>query len=531
MPRKKTEPTASTGSPFPLGATVLPDGSINFAVSSQYADMVNLSFFGDADKPWLETHQCEVSGHYGDVHFVRVSHLPSHTRYGYRVSGPWEPEKGHHFNEAKLLLDPYAKHIDRPSRYFASMKSLAGDKTINRSDSGFHAPKAVIPGPDHYDWEGDAPPRIPMTESVICELHVKGFSMLNPDVPEEIRGSYLGLAHPSSIDYLKKLGVTTVQLLPVHHHLDDSFLLEKGLVNYWGYNTIGFFAPEARYAATDDPVTEFRDMVKALHRAGIEVVLDVVYNHTGEAGLDGPTCFLRGYDNLCYYHSVPSKPGIYWDSTGCGNSVDVSHPRSLRLVMDSLRYWVEEMHVDGFRFDLAAELGRAPKDYNRRAPFFQAISQDPILRPVKMIAEPWDLGPDGYQIGNFPTNWAELNGKFRDGVRRFWHGASNSMGEFAARITGSEDLFRHNRRTPGASVNFITSHDGFTLNDLVSYNEKHNLANGENNRDGDSHNISFNHGVEGPTSDPAIRELRLRQVRNFLTTLLFSQGVPFLLAG
>ncbi len=523
--------TIETGSHFPLGATPLEDGSVNFAVASQNGEVVTLCLFAENETPWKETHRFELPGKFHDIHFGRVTGIPEGTTYGFRVNGDWEPKEGHYFNENKLLLDPYARHIVRPSRCFASMKGMRADGEPCLADSGLHAPRAAVPKMDHYDWEGDTQPRIPMTESAICEIHVKGFSKLNPAIPEELRGTYAGLAHPASIEYLKKLGITSLQLLPVHQHLDDSFLLDRGLVNYWGYNTIGFFAPEARYASSADPVSEFRDMVKALHRAGLEVILDVVYNHTGEAGLDGPTCLLRGFDNRCYYHTIPSKPEVYWDSTGCGNSVDVSHPRSLRLVLDSMRYWVEEMNVDGFRFDLAVELGRNPKTFRRRAAFFQAIHQDPVLSQTKLIAEPWDLGPDGYQIGNFPNDWSELNGKFRDDVRRFWKGDSGVMGDFAGRITGSEQLFSHNRRTPGASVNLITSHDGFTLNDLVSYNGKHNLANGENNADGDSHNLSWNHGVEGPTDDPEICELRSRQIRNFLTTLILSQGVPFLLAG
>lgn len=527
MPSLSTIP----GSHFPLGATAHDDGSVNFAVVSQDAEKVFLCLFCDPENPNRETHRMPLPGKHRDIHFGRFNEIPPGSTYGFRAAGPWTPKSSHYFNETKLLLDPYARHIVGPSRYFASMRGMRSDGDPCLADSSFHAPRCAVPTMDFYDWEEDAPPKIPMTESAICELHVKGFSKLNPEIPEELRGTYAGLAHPASTGYLKELGITSVQLLPVHQHLDDSFLLEKGLVNYWGYNTIGFFAPEARYASTADPVREFRDMVKALHRAGLEVILDVVYNHTGEAGLEGPTCLLRGFDNRCYYHTSAEHPEFYEDFTGCGNSVDVSHPRSLRLVLDSMRYWVEEMHVDGFRFDLAVELGRNPKKFRRRAAFFQAIHQDPVLSQVKLIAEPWDLGPDGYQIGNFPNDWCELNGKFRDDVRRFWRGDADVMGNFAKRITGSEQLFSHNRRTAAASVNFITSHDGFTLNDLVSYNEKHNLANGEDNRDGDSHNLSSNHGVEGPTDDPEINELRARQVRNFLTTLILSKGVPFLLAG
>lgn len=526
-----SSPDVRVGNPFPLGASVMPDGSVNFAVVSKFAKAIQLCLYTDPRNPTVETHRLPLTARRGDTWHCGVSGIPEKSTYGYRVDGVWDPLAGLFFNPNKLLLDPYARHISGPSKYHPSLRSLTVEGGMDVTDSSPHAPQAYVPAPDHYDWEGDTRLATPMSETVICELHVKGFSKLNPAVPKALRGSYAGLAHPASTDYLRDLGVTAVQLLPVHQHLDDGFLIERGLVNYWGYNTLGFFAPEARYAASGDPVTEFRDMVKALHRAGLEVILDVVYNHTCEAGIDGPTCHLRGFDNVSYYHTDPARPGSYIDFTGCGNSVDVSQPRALRLVMDSLRYWVEEMHVDGFRFDLAVELGRTLESYSRSAAFFQAIHQDPVLATVKLIAEPWDLGYGGYQIGNFPIDWAELNGKFRDGVRRFWRGDPGVSGEFAARITGSEDLFSHNRRTPAASVNFITSHDGFTLCDLVSYNQKHNLANGEKNADGDSHNISFNHGHEGATRDRTILELRHRQVRNFLATLICSQGVPFLLAG
>lgn len=529
--RRTHDLTVSPGEPFPLGATALAKGSVNFSISSEFADRVTLCLFADPEKPWRETDRIPLVRGLRYRWHVRVDGIPPGATYGFRVGGPWEPVEGHLFLEEKLLLDPFAKHIPLPSRACPSMRSIRDDKTPILSDSAMHAPRAAVPIPDDYDWGDDAHPYVPMTDSVFCELHVKGFSKLNPAVPEEFRGTYAGLGHEASIGYLKDLGVTSVQLLPVHQHLDDGFLLERGLVNYWGYNTIGFFAPEARYAATGDPVTEFRDMVKAFHRAGMEVILDVVYNHTGEAGVTGPTCFLRGFDNLLYYHNEPLFPGSYRDFTGCGNSVDLTHPHTLKLVMDSLRYWVTEMHVDGFRFDLAAEMGRSPEKFRRDATFFQAVWQDPVLCRAKMIAEPWDIGINGYQLGNFPNNWCELNGKFRDDVRQFWRGDPGTTGNFATRITGSEAVFAHNHRGPGAGVNLVTSHDGFTLLDLVSYNEKHNLANGEGNRDGDNHNISWNHGVEGPTDDPRIRELRLRQVRNFLATMFCSQGAPFLLAG
>ncbi|MAS95268.1 MAG: glycogen debranching enzyme GlgX [Verrucomicrobiales bacterium] len=519
------------GSPFPLGAHVMEDGSVNFAVVSQFAQAINLCLFTDTHAPSRETHRVRLTNRTGDVWHVCISGIPEGSTYGYRADGTWDPNAGLFFNPLKLLLDPYATRIDGPSAFHITMGATRKGDKMEKTDSAPHAPRAFVPEPEYYDWEGDAPLKIPMENTVISEFHVKGFSKLNTALPEEIRGTYAGLAHPASIEYLKGIGITTVQLLPVHQHLDDGFLLDRDLVNYWGYNTLGFFAPEARYAATSHAVNEFRDMVKALHRAGIEVILDVVYNHTCEAGTHGPTCMFRGLDNIAYYHTDPDKPGHYRDYTGCGNSVDVSHPRALRLVMDSLRYWVEEMHVDGFRFDLAVELGRSAEGYDRRAAFFQAVHQDPVLSQTKLIAEPWDLGPGGYQIGNFPTDWAELNGKFRDITRRFWRGDPGVSGEFAKRITGSEDMFAHNRRRPTASINFITSHDGFTLRDLVSYNQKHNLDNGEKNNDGDSHNISYNHGAEGETSDKKILALRQRQIRNFLATTICAQGVPFILGG
>ena len=523
--------TLEEGRPYPLGAFAHEDGAVNFAVVSQFAQAINLCLFTDSSDPAHETHRVRLTSKTGDVWHAKISGIPEGSSYGYRADGSWDPLAGQFYNNHKLLLDPYARHIDGPSKYHSSLCAVRKEDKMDKTDSAPHAPRAIVPAPEFYDWEGDAPLQIPMEETVITELHVKGFSQLNPDIPEEIRGTYSALAHPSSIEYFKSLGITTLQLLPVHQHMDDGFLLDKGLVNYWGYNTLGFFAPESRYCATEHALNEFRDMVKALHRAGIEVILDVVYNHTCEAGPTGPTCFFRGLDNLSYYHTEPEKPGEYRDFTGCGNSVDVSHPRSLRLVMDSLRFWIEEMHVDGFRFDLAVELGRTIEAYDRRSAFFQAVHQDPVVSRTKLIAEPWDLGPGGYQIGNFPTDWAELNGKFRDTVRRFWRGDPGVSGEFAKRITGSEDIFAHNRRRPTASVNFVTSHDGFTLRDLVSYNQKHNLDNGEKNADGDSHNISFNHGEEGETKNKKINATRRRQIRNFLATTICSQGVPFILSG
>ncbi len=527
-----TSLSISEGKPLPLGATCTSDGHVvNFAVWSPRADMVDLCLYWDENEPERECARVRLIRKTRGTWHVGVAGLPKNCRYGYRVQGPWLPEKGQVFNHAKLLLDPYARLVDRPTAYHPSMVSLLDTGEADKTDSGAHAPKGVLVRDDSFDWGGVEPPRLPMQQSIVYEVHVKGFSQTNPAVPEELRGTYAGLAHPASVGYLKDLGITTVQLLPVHHHMDDGFLLERGLVNYWGYNTLAFFAPERRYAATDDPIREFREMVKTFHSHGMEVILDVVYNHTCETGVDGPTCLLRGFDNAAYYRTRPGDPGSYDDVTGCGNSVDISHADVMALVMDSLRYWVTEMGVDGFRFDLAATLGRDPSGFSRHAAFFRAAHQDPVLREVKLIAEPWDIGLGGYQIGNFPTDWYELNGKFRDCVRRFWRGDPKVVGEFATRITGSADLFAHNDRNPAHSLNMVTSHDGFTLIDLVSFNEKHNEANGEENRDGDTHNISYNYGVEGGSEDPAICELRRRQVRNFLATMVCAQGVPFITAG
>ena len=515
-----------------LGVHWRSDGSVNFAVYSRNASAIDLVLFSP-ENPDREAARVRLTERVNRTWHVALRGVTPGWRYGYRVHGPWMPEWGFFFNADKLLLDPYATHIDGPSEAHPWMRGTAGkDFRRNRHDSGPVAPKGLIPPADEaFDWRGDTRPDRPLEDTVIYETHVKGFTQQMGGVPEHLRGSYAGLAHEAAIGHLNHLGVTAVQLLPVHQHLDDDFLRKRGLVNYWGYNTIGFFAPEARYAATENPVTEFKAMVRALHAAGIEVILDVVYNHTGEAGPDGPAINLRGFENLAYYRTRPKFPEQYVDYTGCGNTLNVPHAQALRLVLDSLRYWVEEMHVDGFRFDLGVTLGREPAAFNPQSAFFKAIAADPVLSQVKMIAEPWDLGRGGYQVGGFPSGWAELNGKYRDCLRRFWKGDSRMIGEFASRITGSEDLFHHNDRKPGASVNFITSHDGFPLHDLVSYNDKHNEANGEGNRDGDSHNLSWNHGVEGPTEDPEINALRERQCRNFLATLFLSQGAVFLLGG
>ena len=514
-----------------LGASWQEDGSVNFAVYTQHGDAVDLVLFapGEPDREAARVRMTHRSGH---VWHVAVAGLTAGWCYGFRVHGPWMPEWGLFFNPDKLLLDPYAKQIDKPSEAHPWMLGSSPDGQRHRRDSARVAPKAVLrPADDGFDWGDDRHPDHAMEDMVIYETHVKGFTKLMGGVPEPLRGSYAGLGHESAIGHLTDLGVTAVQLLPVHQHLDDDFLLLRGLVNYWGYNTIGFFAPETRYAMSGDPVTEFKAMVKSLHAAGIEVILDVVYNHTGEAGPNGPIIHFRGLENLAYYRTRPKFPEEYVDYTGCGNSVNVPHPQVLRLVLDSLRYWVEEMHVDGFRFDLAVTMGREPSAFNQDSAFFKAIAADPVLSRVKMIAEPWDLGRGGYQVGGFPSGWAELNGKFRDCARRFWRGDGKVLGEFASRITGSEELYHYNGRTPGSSVNFVTSHDGFPLHDLVSYNDKHNEANGEENRDGDSHNMSSNFGVEGPTDDPEINALRERQVRNYLATMYLSQGAVFLLGG
>jgi glycogen operon protein len=508
---------------------------VNFALFSSQATAVDLCLF-DTDDPVLELGRVRMSQRSGDIWHARVHGCTANQLYGYRVHGPWNPAAGLFFNPNKLLLDPFARGFSEPARFHPSQVPVATDSTNSELpqpshvDSAPHLPRCIVTS-NGFDWEGDRPPAIPFANTLIYELHVKGFTQLHPAVPEPLRGTYAGLANEAAIGYLCDLGVTAVQLMPVHYHLDDRFLIERGLVNYWGYNTLGFFAPDPRYAAGPDPIAEFKGMVKALHRAGIEVILDVVYNHTGETGTDGPSCCFRGIDNLAYYRTQPKDPGSYQDFTGCGNTLNTPHPRVLQLIMESLRYWVDQMHVDGFRFDLAVTLGREPTNYNIHSAFFKAILQDPVLSRVKMIAEPWDLGRGGYQVGNFPHGWSELNGRYRDTVRQFWKGDPGVLPEFSSRLTGSEDLYAPGNRSPQASVNFITSHDGFTLRDLVSYNHKHNEDNLEDNRDGSDNDFSWNHGVEGETDNDEVLELRERQQRNFLTTLLMSRGVPFILAG
>ncbi|MFD2871260.1 glycogen debranching protein GlgX [Mucilaginibacter ximonensis] len=523
------------GGPFPLGATW--DGKgVNFALYSENATKVELCLFDHADDQ-LETLKIPVTEHSNLIWHVYLPDIKPGQLYGYRVHGPYEPENGHRFNPNKLLIDPYAKAISGTVEWDDALFGYEvgnpeGDLSFSEADSAAFIPKSVVIDP-HFDWGDDKKPNIAYYNSIIYETHVKGFTKQHPDIPEELRGTYAGIAHPASISYLKKLGITAIELMPVHYFLSDRHLRDDGRTNYWGYNTIGFFAPDARYAAGDKinaQVNEFKNMVKELHKAGIEVILDVVYNHTGEGNEMGPTLSFRGIDNVSYYRLTDENKRYYNDYTGTGNTLNANLPNVLRLMMDSLRYWILEMHVDGFRFDLAATLARELHEVNRLSAFFDIIHQDPIISQVKLIAEPWDIGEGGYQVGKFPPGWAEWNGKYRDDIRDYWNGTENMLPDFAGRITGSSDLYEDFRR-PTASINFITAHDGFTLNDLVSYNEKHNEANGENNQDGESHNRSWNCGAEGPTDDPVINELRARQRRNFLTTLFLSQGVPMLVAG
>ena len=524
------------GEPFPLGATWNGHG-VNFALYSENATGVDLCLFDNPDDPHEQV-RIRMTEQTDQVWHVFLPEVRPGQLYGYRVYGPYDPARGTRFNSSKLLIDPYAKAIAGEVRWDDEMhgyesRSPEADLSRDYRDDAWCVPKSVVVDPA-FDWEADKPLQTPLHESIIYELHVKGFSKLCEALPEQLRGTYAGLASPFAIDYFKTLGVTALELLPVHQHFDDRMLCEKGLTNYWGYNTIGYFAPEARYASggvTGQQVTEFKAMVKTLHAAGIEVILDVVYNHTAEGNELGPTLCFRGIDNAAYYRLVPEAPRFYADYTGCGNTLNVMHPRVLQLIMDSLRYWVTEMHVDGFRFDLASTLAREAHAVSKLSGFFDIIHQDPILSRVKLIAEPWDVGEGGYQVGNFPVLWAEWNGKYRDSVRRYWKGDEGHAREIAHRLAGSPDLYQNNGKRPYASINFVTSHDGFTLSDLVSYNEKHNLANGEENRDGDNHNNSWNCGVEGPTDDPSIRALRHRQRCNFLATLFLSQGVPMLLAG
>jgi isoamylase len=524
------------GYPYPLGATWLGNG-VNFALFSEHATSVDLCLF-DSMEAREENVRIPVTEHTDQVWHIFLPEAQPGQIYGYRVSGPYEPEIGMRFNSSKLLLDPYAKAIAGRVDWGDEMYGyvVGGEKedlTRDFRDDAWGMPKAVVID-NAFNWDGDRKLGRPLAESIIYEVHVKGFTKLCPNVPPELRGTYAGLGSTWAIDYFKHLGVTAVELLPAHARVDDEALVDRGLTNYWGYNTIGFFAPEARYSSSGDrggQVNEFKGMVRNLHAAGIEVILDVVYNHTAEGNHLGPTLAFRGIDNIASYRLRPENPRFYLDFTGTGNTFNLLHPRTLQLVMDSLRYWVLEMRVDGFRFDLATTLARDANGVNKLHAFFESIHQDPVLSQVKLIAEPWDVGEGGYQVGNFPVLWAEWNGKYRDAIRSFWKGDEGKIGEVAYRLTGSPDLYQHDGKRPYASINFVTSHDGFTLTDLVSYNEKHNEANGEKNHDGDNNNHSWNHGVEGPTDDPEINALRERQRRNFLTTLFISQGVPMLLGG
>ena len=541
--RSSFEPTHDTddnveirllpGRPYPLGASF--DGSgVNFAVFSEQATAVELCLF---DAGGTETRHA-LRERTGFTWHGYVPGLRPGQRYGYRVHGPYEPQRGHRFNPNKLLLDPYARAVagkpDQRGPVFGyRLGAPDADLSFSDEDSAAAMAKGVVVQ-SAFDWGDDRRPDVPWHESVIYEVHVRGFSMRNPDVPEPLRGTYAGLASDASIDYLKRLGITAVELLPVHDMMDEGALLDRGLRNYWGYNTTSFFAPEARYCSCGEAggqVDEFKAMVKALHAAGIEVILDVVYNHTSEGNELGPTISLKGFDNAAYYRLVPGNERYYMNFTGTGNSLNTRHPQVLKLIMDSLRYWVEEMHVDGFRFDLASTLARELHEVDRLGSFFDTIHQDPVLSTVKLIAEPWDVGAGGYQVGNFPILWAEWNDKYRDTLRRFWRGDEDQMAELGWRLTGSSDLYQDDGRHPYSSINYVTSHDGFTLHDLVTYAQKHNEENGEENRDGHENNLSHNYGVEGESDDPAIIAVRERQKRNFLAALLLSQGTPMICGG
>ncbi|HEU4561023.1 MAG TPA: glycogen debranching protein GlgX [Longimicrobium sp.] len=530
------ELTVLPGRRSPLGATWDGEG-INFAVFSENATAVEVCLF-DTDDPTRETGRIRLREVTAHVWHGYVPGLKPGQLYGYRMDGPYEPRRGLRFNPFKLLLDPYAKavagEVDWTQPVFGyPLGDPAGDLARDERDSAAGVPKGVVVD-DAYDWEGDRPLRTAWHRTVIYEAHVKGLTMRHPQVPPELRGTYAGVAHPAVIEHLQSIGVTALELLPVHDFVDDNYLLEKGLTNYWGYNTLNYFSPDARYSGSGDrggQVREFRDMVKTLHRAGIEVILDVVYNHTAEGNHLGPTLSFKGIDNPTYYRLVANNPQYYMDYTGTGNSLHARHPQVIKLVNDSLRYWVQEMHVDGFRFDLAPTLAREEHGVDRLSSFFDVIHQDPVLSEVKLIAEPWDIGEGGYQVGNFPVLWTEWNGEYRDSVRSYWRSDPATVSEVAYRLTGSSDLYGDDGRHAYASINFVTAHDGFTLHDLVSYNDKHNEENGEGNRDGHGHNLSINFGVEGETDDAGVIEQREKQKRNFLATLLLSQGVPMLCGG
>lgn len=523
------------GSPFPLGPACDANG-VNFALYAENAEGVELCLFNDVNDK-QESERIKLTERYHHVWHGYVPGLKPGQLYGYRAHGFYEPWNGLRFNPNKLLLDPYAKAFSGTVQWHDALFGYEvghpdEDLSFSSTDSASFIPKSVVVD-NNFDWENDKKPKIPYEKSVIYELHVKGFTRLHPEIPENIRGTYAALAHPVTIRYLKELGITAVELMPVHQFVSDRLLQDKGLSNYWGYNTIGFFAPDIRYSsgtAPGDQIREFKNMVKELHKAGIEVILDVVYNHTAEGNQMGPTLSFRGIDNASYYRLAEDKR-YYMDYTGTGNTLNTYLPNVLKLIMDSLRYWITEMHVDGFRFDLAATLAREFHDVNRLSSFFDVIHQDPLISQVKLIAEPWDIGEGGYQVGKFPPGWAEWNGKYRDCMRDYWRGADSMLAEFAERFTGSSDLYKDDYRLPTASINLITAHDGFTLHDLVSYNEKHNEANGEDNKDGEDNNRSWNCGEEGETQNKDIINLRNRQKKNFLTTLFLSQGVPMLVAG
>ena len=523
------------GRPYPLGATW--DGAgVNFALFSENATKVELCLFDSAEDT-REARRVVLEEYTDQVWHAYLPDVQPGQLYGYRVDGPYEPTQGHRFNPSKIVLDPYAKAVGRPLRWDDTVFGYrvgdeASDLSRDERDSAPCAPLGQIVD-TAFTWGDDRPPRTPWHKTLIYEAHVRGFTKRHPGVPEKLRGTYAGLASEAAIRHLRELGVTAVELMPVHHFISERHLVEKGLSNYWGYNSLSYFAPEPSYDAPGNAlsaVAGFKTMVRALHAAGIEVILDVVYNHTAEGNQYGPTLSMRGIDNAAYYRLGP-EPRYYMDFTGCGNTLNMQHPRVLQLVMDSLRYWVAEMHVDGFRFDLASTLARELFDVNRLGAFFDIIHQDPVLSQVKLIAEPWDVGPGGYQVGNFPVLWAEWNGKYRDSVRRFWKGDGGLVSEFATRLAGSSDLYQGTGRAPYASVNFVTCHDGFTMRDLVSYNDKHNEANGEDNRDGTNDNNSWNCGAEGPTEEPEVVDCRERRKRAIIATLFFSQGVPMLLAG
>ncbi len=520
------------GQPWPLGASVDSQG-VNFAVFSAHATAIELCLFDDEGK--IEIARFTLPGRSGDVWHGHLRGATAGLVYGLRAHGPWQPHRGHRFNAHKLLLDPYARETVGSFTWDDAHRGDDPDhpQRLDRRDNGAAALKARVVQ-DRFDWQGDAPPRTPWADTVIYELHVRGFTRLHPAVPEARRGTYAGLASDVAIAHLKRLGITAVSLLPVHCFIDERRLVRMGLRNHWGYNTLGFFCPEPRYASARGGQCvrdEFRHMVRTLHAAGIEVILDVVFNHTAETDEFGPTLSWRGLDNASYYRLVEGRAEAYENHAGCGNTLDIRHPRVLQMVMDSLRYWVRDMHVDGFRFDLASVLGRSGHGFERDGAFFACLAQDPVLAGAKLIAEPWDIGPGGYQLGQFPTGWLEWNDRFRDTVRAFWLGGDCTRGDFARRLCASSDLFEHRLRAPASSLNYVVSHDGFTLRDLVSYNERHNQANGEDNRDGHAHNLSWNCGFEGPSNDPAVLALRARLQRALLSTLVLAQGTPMLAAG